>query len=622
MATLLPMNLLGAIEQNGTETFGVWLPWVTAGDGNQVTVKIIHERDQFLQSVAAREFPLSFSDRAPYGAFWSVTVPIAGAPIPGTSWGRPGTYLYRYCVRNPKVGLLDWILDPVSREFGEGKQSAFTLGYQPYAWSAGEAAWRTPAIEDLVMYELDIAEFGGDLRRAAARLPYLRDLGVNAIEVMPLSNVGGVVDWGYLPIRYFGVDERFGNRADFQAFVDAAHQSGIAVVVDMVYGHTGVDFPYYDLYTRLRFQENPFMGPFAKDYFSRFGKSTDFGRALTRDYFYSVTHHWLDVYHVDGIRYDCVPNFWDGPTGVGYASCVYDAYQLAKQQVAAGAHYWTRFDGGASDIRLISCAEQLEDPGGILNTTYSNSTWQNSTFDSAKAVARGDRGRIADWGLQLGPAYCPESVTINGDRIKKRVLQYIENHDHERFVCNFGLVNPDEAQSPLFQQGDRTRWFKVQPYLIATLLARGIPMLREGQELGENYFLPEFGDGRVSLLRPVRWDYFYDEVGRSAVALVRSLLRVRNAGAQFRRGDFFFFNHWERYASKGVLAYARWTPQAYSLVAVNTSDSDQWIPFWFPIAGTYREELHGGNLDLLNVPALVETWLQIRSNYGRVWTTP
>jgi len=120
----------------------------------------------------------------------------------------------------------------------------------------------------------------------------------------------------------------------------------------------------------------------------------------------------------------------------------------------------------------------------------------------------------------------------------------------------------------------------------------------------------------------VRWDYFYDEVGRSAVALVRNLLRIRKEGAQFRRGDYFFFNHWERYGSKGVLAYARWTQQAYSLVAINTSDQEQWVPFWFPIAGAYREELHGGGLSLSNVGALRETWVQIPSNYGRVWTTP
>ena len=76
------------------------------------------------------------------------------------------------------------------------------------------------------------------------------------------------------------------------------------------------------------------MGPFAKDYFSNFGKSTDFTRQLTRDYFFTVNQHWLDVFHVDGFRYDCVPNYWDGPLGVGYASLVYETYQLTKTKVA------------------------------------------------------------------------------------------------------------------------------------------------------------------------------------------------------------------------------------------------------------------------------------------------
>ena len=621
---LLPLGTLGAIQVNGTVTFGLWLPWVSAADGNAITVKVIHERDQFLQGIAPQEFAMTHSVRPPYGDFWSVTVPIAGTlpPAPGSAWGTPGRYVYRYQIDNPQAGRLDWIIDPCAREFGVGKLSAFTLGYQPYAWSASEAAWRTPPLADLIMYEVNIAELGGDIERASNLMAYLRDLGINAIEIMPLSNVAASVDWGYLPIGYFGVDERFGKRSDFQQLVDIAHQHGIAVIVDMVYGHTGVDFPYFDAYTRLRYRENPFMGPFAKDYFSNFGKSTDFGRPLTRDYFFTVNHHWLDVYHVDGFRYDCVPNYWDGPVGVGYASLVYETYQLTKRKIAAGAPHWNRFDGGPGlALRLQQCAEQLEGPEEILRSTYSNSTWQNRTLAAAKAVANGDRGRLSEWGLALGLFGYPEEQTIDGERMPKTALQYIENHDHERFICNFGVTNPDEAGNPLFLEGDRSRWYMLQPYLIATLMSKGIPMLWQGQEFGENYFLPDVGAGRVSLLRSLRWDFFYDEAGRALVSLVRRLLRIRNRHTHLRQGTYFFFNDWDRYLTRGLLLFARYLDARYTLVAVNTTGVAQTVPFWFPIGGDYAEELDGGDGGLRGVVPLQETALTIPSHYGQIWTT-
>ena len=98
-----------------------------------------------------------------------------------------------------------------------------------------------------MLYEINIAELAGDLDRARDMMAYLSDLGITGVELMPLSNVGVSVDWGYLPIGYFGVDERFGRRSDFQQIVDIAHQHGLAVIVDVVYGHTGVDFPYYEI---------------------------------------------------------------------------------------------------------------------------------------------------------------------------------------------------------------------------------------------------------------------------------------------------------------------------------------------------------------------------------------
>jgi maltooligosyltrehalose trehalohydrolase len=78
--SLLALGTLGAVETNGTVSFGLWLPWVSAADGNAATVKIIHEGDQFLQQIAPREFAMTHSVRPPHGDFWSVTVPIAGTP--------------------------------------------------------------------------------------------------------------------------------------------------------------------------------------------------------------------------------------------------------------------------------------------------------------------------------------------------------------------------------------------------------------------------------------------------------------------------------------------------------------------------------------------------------------
>jgi 1,4-alpha-glucan branching enzyme len=161
----------------------------------------------------------------------------------------------------------------------------------------------------------------------------------------------------------------------------------------------------------------------------------------------------------------------------------------------------------------------------------------------------------------------------------------------------------------------------VQPYLIATVMSKGIPMLWQGQEFGENYYLPDFGAGRVALLRALRWDLFYDEPGHGTVILVRKLLQIRRNRTQIREGAYFFFNDWGRYQSQGVMMFARYTGTSYTLVALNIRDSDQTVPFWFPIAGNYVEELHGGGLDLHGIVALQETPLMIPSHYGRIWTS-
>jgi maltooligosyltrehalose trehalohydrolase len=173
------------------------------------------------------------------------------------------------------------------------------------------------------------------------------------------------------------------------------------------------------------------MGPFAKDYFSDLGISTDFNRALTRDFFFSVNLHWLNIYHIDGFRYDCVPNYWDGALGMGYANLASNTCEYVRNSIAG----LTRFDASEGP-RLIQIAEQLEAPEQILEQSYSNATWQNATFDAATGCARGAAGAIENFAHRLGALGYIEHVTQNEETLAKAPLQYIENHDHSRFLCN------------------------------------------------------------------------------------------------------------------------------------------------------------------------------------------
>ena len=176
----------------------------------------------------------------------------------------------------------------------------------------------------------------------------------------------------------------------------------------------------------------------------------------------------------------------------------------------------------------------------MLRTTYSNSTWQNRTFDAARAVARGDRGRLADLGLALGLFGYPDQETDERRRDSQRRRCSTSRTTITNASCaTSALYNPDEAGNPLFPEGDRSRWYMLQPYLIALLMSKGIPMLWQGEEFAENYFLPDFGAGRVSLLRPLRWDYFYDGAASRSSRLVRKLLRIRRRSQPHSAWDVF-----------------------------------------------------------------------------------
>ncbi|MGA1870163.1 MAG: alpha-amylase family glycosyl hydrolase [bacterium] len=616
---LLPLDQLGPHElANNKIRFGFLLPWVSAENGNKLSVKIIHETDQFLQTIPCKQFPLTHSVLPIYGDFWSgeISIKPQDRPTAKSAWGTPGRYIYRFELESPLLDYpLDWIIDPYAREYGIGRQSAFTLGYQDDPWGTIENTWKTPMLKDIIAYEIMLHEFMFDLQRAQEKLPYLHDLGINCLEIMPVANVDRSIDWGFEPVGPFGLDERFGKRKDLQKFIQAAHEHDIAIVLDMIYGHTGRNFAYEQIYSKLQYHENPFMGPYAKD---MFGPSTDYYREFTRDFYFTANYYWLDRYHIDGIRYDCVPNYYINCEDEGYSNLVYNTYKKVK--ATNGAGHWQRFFSNG-DINLIQCAEQLEKPIEIVEKTYSNCTWQNGTLSAANDVAAGQFGRLYNFGMQLGLDGYPEIENHGDDTIKKSAFQYTGNHDHAQFICRFGT---NSLYKDVLKEGKRENWYKVQPFIIGQLLAKGIPMLWQGQEIVENYDVLDSGPARIGTLRPVRWERFYDHVGSSMIRLFRKLIALRKQEPVFRRGDHYFINNWDYHQWRGLLLFKRYNEDALALVALNFSEYDHAVDFTFDRDGDYHEQLHGKdapNLNLLGIHAGNTKTLNIPSHYGRVWLT-
>lgn len=168
-----------------------------------------------------------------------------------------------------------------------------------YAW---RAQWTRPAWRDPVIYELHVGTFtpAGTFRSAIDRLAYLRDLGVDVIELMPVADFPGARNWGYDGVAIYAPARCYGRPDDLRALIDAAHEHGLAVMLDVVYNHLGPDGNY--------------LGAYAKDY-SHASRSNPWGGSFNfdgrnsgpvRDFFRNNAAYWLDEFRFDGLRLDAI----------------------------------------------------------------------------------------------------------------------------------------------------------------------------------------------------------------------------------------------------------------------------------------------------------------------------
>ena len=208
---------------------------------------------------------------------------------------RPGDrYAYSLDGRDP-------LPDPASRFQPDGVHG-WSEVVDPGAFAWTDASWGGLDPRRAVLYELHVGTFTleGTFVSAAAKLPLLRDLGITAVELMPLADFPGTRDWGYDGVALYAPAHAYGRPDDLRAFVDAAHACGLAVLIDVVYNHLGPEGAYLPAFAPVFFthaRQTPWGDAVNLD-----GRGSDGVRGLLID----NALHWIREYHADGLRLDAI----------------------------------------------------------------------------------------------------------------------------------------------------------------------------------------------------------------------------------------------------------------------------------------------------------------------------
>jgi 1,4-alpha-glucan branching enzyme len=606
--------------------FGLYLPGIAPSEGYQAVVRIIHRDDRFDPAIAPRDFDLQHQAGHPLD-LWRGSIPLAAA---GTNFGRPGTYLYRYQLlrsdpsRGQRTVVTLWFTDPFARETDIGDLSAFTVGSTPaFVWDDDD--WKTPELDDLVVYELQVEEFNDTFDGVVDRLAYLKSLGVNALELMPVTSMKLDFDWGYGPLHYFAPNARWGGSGGLKRLVNACHTQGIAVILDVVAQHVNASFPYKLVYGDAG-KPSPMIGASGA-----YGPTVDFSKAFAQEYFGSQNAHWLDEYHVDGFRYDEVTDLYEGPLDTGYAKLAYDTYNHSL-----GIARFQRPGSGYS--RIIHVAEALWRARDVLANTYTSAAWQDDLLNKAEDMAQ--RRYVDDsFAHLLDPSFpgdpYPATKTVHdaaGNLVEMPVapFQYLESHDHSQLI-SFAAQLPHDPGDVVF--GDRSAYYRLQPFAIALYTCQGVPMLWQGQEFAESWTLPSSGAARIAFRRNVHWEYFYDTPGQTLVGLYRRLGTLRREHRALRSRESYYYYEQSDPGAQTIAYHRRATPfgrepEEIAIVFLNFSDRDARIALPFPAAGRYREVLDdsfraaaGARVEIdVSAPGEVHEVL-VPSNYGQILIT-
>ena len=382
--------------------------------------------------------------------------------------------------------------DPASRLQPEGVHGPSEIVDTRFEWS--EAGWRGIPLETYVFYELHVAMFTpeGSLDAIIPRLAILKDLGITAIEIMPVQEFPGDRNWGYDGTYPCTVHHSYGGPAALKRLVNACHQQGLAVVLDVVYNHLGPEGNYF----------GDFAPYFTSDYQTPWGDALNFdggGSDEVRRYFLANALQWVDEFHIDALRLDAVHAIVD-PSARPFLHQLADAVHHRARHLGREIHLIAESD--RNDSNVIRTAQQ----GGW----DMDASWNDDFHHALHVALTGERlGYFVDFNGVEDVARCwREGYVFSGQYSKYRQKSHGNSSKGipgKRFVVC--VQNHDQVGNRMI--GDRLSktlsFERLKLGAAAVLLSPFLPLLFMGEEYGDtapfSYFVSH---GDPQLIEAVR----------------------------------------------------------------------------------------------------------------------
>ena len=490
-----------------------------------------------------------------------------------------GSYTYQFNLNGEKFIADPWSKNVEWKDPLTGQESAnfqhaltvFEIGADEYEWTDSE--YVRPEMKDLVIYEMHVGDFLGIEGQVGTysdviekiESGYFTDLGINALELMPINEFEGDYSWGYNTSYGLAPESTYGTPEDLKDLINTAHEYDIAVLLDVVYNHLWGSSPLFQLYhpvDNYEWDEHDFdTCPYFGNAVSQWGYKLEHWHDLDGrqyrgwEYVTDSMEHWVTEYHVDGFRFDYVEGIgWDGDFN--------------------GASFYADFLDDI-DPSLILIAE-TDNPSQI-NTTDFDAGWDYSyhhnLFDN-----------ILDIYLDVNDVTNHISAYDQGYGFVTGPINYIESHDETRLVY----------QSTEFQGHSNAEAYQ-RSMLGATILftSHGVPMIYSGQEFAQN--APTRDSGGFPIPQPLQWSNLDDELVQGLNAHYKKLISLRNNSNVLKEPPLEV-----KYQNNGnrCIVYWRVDEDEKIVVALNLDSHPHNLDIEFPVPGTWDEYISDSEISI------------------------